>query len=236
MSTTRAVFASPEALQAALVDEMSAAAAAAIAARGRFTVALTGGSAASALYPALLRANLAWDAVHVFFGDERSVPPEHPESNHRVAMHTFLGQAPSSSAQVHRIAGEADPTAAAAAAERALLATTDGTGCVDVVHLGLGPDGHVASLFPGHALLRDEVRLYAPITDAPKPPPARVTLTMQALSRARSVWFLVVGASKADVVRDVILDPGCMLPAAQVARRAASVRWLLDNDAAKYLK
>jgi 6-phosphogluconolactonase len=236
MPTTRAVFASTEALQAAFIDETAAAAAAAVAARGRFTMALTGGSAAVALYPALWRAGLAWDAVNIFFGDERCVPPEHPDSNYRLAMHTFLGQAPASSATVHRVRGEDDPSTAAAAAERALLAATDGTGCLDVVHLGLGPDGHVASLFPGHPLLGDEVRLYAPITDAPKPPAARVTLTMQALARARSVWFLVAGASKADVVRDVILEPDCALPAAQVARRAASVRWLLDNDAAKYLK
>lgn len=236
MPTTRAVLSSPESLRGALVQETAAVADAAISARGRFSVALTGGSAAATLYPAFASAPIQWTAVDVFFGDERSVPPAHLDSNHRLAVASFLGQGPPSSAMIHRIRGEDDPVSAAAHAERELLAVTDGTGIVDVVHLGLGPDGHVASLFPGHALLRDEVRLYAPITDAPKPPPARVTLTMQALARARSVWFLVTGASKADVVRDVILDPGCMLPAAQVARRAANVRWLLDNDAAKYLK
>jgi len=236
MSTTRAVFATPDALKAALVEETLAAATAAVAARGRFTLALTGGSAASTLYPALAQAALPWDKVHVFFGDERSVPADHADSNYKLAASCFLSAAPIPAGNVHRMRGEDDPATAAAAYERELLAVTDGTGALDVVHVGMGPDGHICSLFPGHALLRDEVRLVAPITDSPKPPPSRVTLTLQALARARTLCFLVSGAGKADAVRDVILDPACALPAALAARRGAHVRWLLDNDAAKHLK
>jgi 6-phosphogluconolactonase len=236
MTTTRSVFATPDALAAELVRLTLDAAAAAVAARGRFTVALTGGSAASTLYPVLARAPLPWDRVHVFYGDERAVPPDHKDSNHRLAVETFLSQAPIPAAQVHRIRGEDDPAAAAAAGERALLSVTDGTGALDVVHVGMGPDGHVCSLFPGHPLLRDEVRLVAPILDSPKPPPARVTLTLQALARARALWFLVAGAAKADAARDAILDPASTLPAALAARRGATVHWLLDADAARHLR
>lgn len=236
MSTTRAVFSSPEALATAFVDETVAAAADAVGRRGRFTLALTGGSAASTLYPALARAALPWDKVHVFFGDERSVPMDHADSNFKLAQSCFLQAAPIPAAHIHRMRGEDAADVAAAAYERELLAVTDGTGALDVVHVGMGPDGHICSLFPGHALLREDVRLVAPITDSPKPPSSRVTLTMQALARARSLWFLVSGAGKADAVRDAILDPSSTLPAAIAARRGASVRWLLDNDAARHLK
>jgi 6-phosphogluconolactonase len=236
MSTLRSVFATPDALAAELVHLTIDAAARAVAARGRFTLALTGGSAAQALYPVLAQAALPWDRVHVFYGDERSVPPDHKDSNHRLAEETLLSKAPIPAGNVHRVRGEDEPAAAAAAYERALLAATDGTGALDVVHVGMGPDGHVCSLFPGHPLLREEVRLVAPITDSPKLPPSRVTLTLQALSRARALWFLVSGAAKAEAARDAILDPTSTLPAALAARRGADVRWLMDTDAARHLR
>jgi 6-phosphogluconolactonase len=234
--TIRSVFAASDALAAELVDQTIAAATAAIAARGRFTLALTGGSAAQTLYPVLAQAPLPWDRVHVFFGDERCVPPDHMDSNHRLAHETLLSRTSLPAANIHRVRGEDDPTTAAIAYEKELLAVTDGTGALDVVHVGMGPDGHVCSLFPGHALLHDETHLVAAITDSPKPPPARVTLTLQALSRARALWFLVAGAAKADAARDAILDAASSLPAAVAARRGAHVRWLLDADAARYLR
>jgi 6-phosphogluconolactonase len=234
--TIRSVFATPDALAAELVDQTVAAATAAIAARGVFTMALTGGSAAQTLYPVLAQAPLPWDRVHVFFGDERCVGPAHADSNHRRAHATLLSRIAIPEANVHRIRGEDDPATAAIAYEKELLDVTAGTGALDVVHVGMGPDGHVCSLFPGHALLRDEVRLVAAITDSPKPPPRRVTLTLQALARARQLWFLVAGAAKADAARDAILDPASALPAALAARRGAAVRWLLDADAARHLR
>lgn len=236
MSTHRHVFASPDALAAELVDLTVGAATAAIAARGRFTMALTGGSAAKVLYPVLAQAGLDWAKVHVFYGDERSVPADHADSNHKLAHETFLSRAAIPEANIHRMKGEIPAAEAADLYEAELLATTDGTGALDVVHIGMGPDGHICSLFPGHALLQEERRLVMPITDSPKPPPSRVTLTLQALARARNLWFLVSGENKAEAVGKAVLDVDCALPAALAARRGAEVRWLLDTDAARLLK
>ncbi|MBM4279438.1 MAG: 6-phosphogluconolactonase [Deltaproteobacteria bacterium] len=238
MSTVpaRSVFGSVDALTAELVHQTVQAAAAAIAARGRFTMALTGGSAATTLYPVLAQASLPWDRVHILFGDERCVPGDHDDSNHALARRTLLARAAIPAAHVHRVRGEDDPAAAAIAYERTLLDVTDGTGALDVVHVGMGPDGHVCSLFPGHPLLREEVALVAALTDSPKPPAARVTLTLQALARARQLWFLVTGGTKAGAAHDAILDPASTLPAALAARRGARVRWLLDGDAARFLR
>ncbi len=236
MPTTRSVFASPDQLAAELVHQTITAATSSIAARGLFTMALTGGSAAQVLYPVLAQAALPWDKVHIFYGDERGVPPDHKDSNHKLAVDTFLSKAKIPDANVHRMVGENDVVKGAADYEAELLKVTAGSGSLDVVHVGMGPDGHICSLFPGHALLSDERRLVAPITDSPKPPPSRITLTMQALARARQLWFLVSGAAKAEAARDAILDPSSQLPAAIAARRGATVRWLLDTDAAKYLR
>ena len=236
MTTIRSVFASPDALSAELVQLTIDAATTAIARRGRFTMALTGGSAAQVLYPVLAQAPLPWDQIHIFYGDERAVPPDHKDSNHKLAVDTFLSRARIPEANVHRMRGEEDVEKGAADYERELLQVTDGTGALDVVHVGMGPDGHICSLFPGHPLLQEEKRLVCAITDSPKPPPSRITLTLQALSRARALWFLVSGAGKADAAKEAILDPTSTLPAAQAARRGATVRWLLDTEAAKHLK
>ena len=234
--TTRRVFASTDALAAELVDNTISAAETAIARRGIFTMALTGGSVVGAVYPVLAQAALPWHKVHVFFGDERSVPPDHTDSNFKLATDTLLGLPSVRGLHVHRIRGEDDAVSAALAYERELLDVTDGTGSLDVVHVGMGPDGHVCSLFPEHALLREERRLVMPILDSPKPPSSRVTLTLQALSRARELFFLVTGAAKAEAVADAVLNPSSTLPVARAARRAATARWLLDSDAARLLK
>ncbi|MDP2340397.1 MAG: 6-phosphogluconolactonase [Deltaproteobacteria bacterium] len=236
MSTIRSVFASPDALAAELVHLTTEAATTSIARRGRFTMALTGGSAATVLYPVLAQAPLPWDKIHVFYGDERGVPPDHKDSNHKLAVDTFLSRAKIPDANVHRMVGENDVVKGALDYERELLQVTEGTGAIDVVHVGMGPDGHICSLFPGHELLKEEKRLVVAITDSPKPPPQRITLTLQALSRARELWFLVSGAGKADAAKEAILDPSSSLPAALAARRGSTVRWLLDTDAAKHLK
>lgn len=236
MSTTRSVFASPDALAAELVHLTTEASTMAMSRRGRFTMALTGGSAATALYPVLAQAALPWDKIHIFYGDERGVPPDHKDSNHKLALDTFLSRARIPEHNIHRMRGEDDVVKGAADYERELLQVTDGSGSIDVVHVGMGPDGHICSLFPGHALLAEEKKLVVAITDSPKPPPARITLTLQALARARELWFLVSGSGKAEAARDAILDHTSQLPAAQAARRGAKVRWLLDTEAAKHLK
>ncbi len=236
MSTTRSVFASTDALAAELVDQTIVAAEEAIAARGIFTMALTGGSVVSAVYPVLAQAALPWDKVHIFFGDERAVPPDDKESNYKLAVDTLLGHPNVTAAHVHRIRGEDDPATAAVDAETVLLEVTGGSGALDVVHVGMGPDGHVCSLFPGHALLNEQHRLVMPIFDSPKPPSSRVTFTLQALATARQLFFLVTGAAKADAVAEAILQPQSMLPVALAARRAQTARWFLDADAARHLK
>ena len=236
MTTTRSVFATTDALAAELVDKTIAAAEQAIARRGRFTMALTGGSVVAAIYPVLAQAALPWDKVHVFFGDERSVPPDHKDSNFKLAHDTLLGLPSVRGVHVHRIRGEDDAMKAAADYEGVLLDVTDGTGAIDIVHVGMGPDGHICSLFPEHPLLREERRLVMPILDSPKPPPSRVTFTLQTLARARALFFLVTGAAKAEAVADAVLNPSSTLPVALAARGAASACWLLDNDAARLLK
>jgi 6-phosphogluconolactonase len=233
--STSSVFGSSDALAAELVRLTLEASAAALAARGKFTMALTGGSAATMLYPVLAQAPLPWENVHVFYGDERCVPHTHEDSNHRLAASTFLSRVPIPDANIHKIDGTLPPDEGARTYERTLLAVT-GDGALDAVHVGVGPDGHVCSLFPGHALLDEKVRLVASLTDSPKPPPARVTLTLPALAKARALWFLVAGNNKAEAVRSVHHDAGSTLPAALASRANAGSRWLLDGEAARLIK
>jgi 6-phosphogluconolactonase len=228
------VFASTDALAAELVRLTVDAAARAVDARGQFSMALTGGSAASTLYPVLAQAPLPWERVHVFFGDERCVPPDHADSNYRLAQEAFLARVPIAEQNVHRMRGEIDVAEAASEAERALEEIAGGA--LDVVHVGVGPDGHVCSLFPDHPLLEEKERMVAFLTDSPKPPPTRITLTLPALARARALWFLVAGQNKAEAVRAALLDPASPLPAARASRTGADVRWLLDVDAARLVR
>jgi 6-phosphogluconolactonase len=217
-----------EALADALAEAFEATAWAAIAARGLFTCALTGGSAAKGLYPRLARADVNWKKTHVYFGDERCVPPDDAESNFRLAHDVLLGPAGVPPGQVHRVRGELSPGAAAAEYARALPV-------LDVVHLGMGPDGHVCSLFPGHPLLAEATARVAALTDSPKPPPARVTLTLPALREAGALWFLVTGEAKREVVREAVTDATSALPAARAHRDARSSTWFLDAAAAALL-
>jgi len=235
MSLNRHVFATTDALATELVRMSVEAAAAAVKERGRFTLALTGGSAATSLYPVLAQASLPWDKVHVFFGDERCVGPTHADSNFKVAHEAFLARVGIPSANVHRVDGEIPPHEAAAAYARTLLDVTGGDGALDVVHLGMGPDGHICSLFPGHALL-SSTKLVDALTDSPKPPPSRVTLTLPALQKARALWYLVMGQNKAEAVKAAITDPSSTLPAAQASRQHKNASWLLDGAAAALLK
>ncbi len=225
---TTLIFPTVPEMAAALAEHTRVAAQAAIAARGAFTFALTGGSAATALYPGLVAAGLDWSRTTVTFSDERCVPPDHEDSNYRLAKACFLGPAQVPETSVLRIEGERPPAEAAAQFAARLPP-------LDVVHLGLGPDGHVCSLFPGHALLEERAREVAFLLDSPKPPSARVTLTPGALSRAGALWFLVLGEAKAEVVRQVLKEPRSPLPAARAMRSARAVTWFLDEAAASRL-
>jgi 6-phosphogluconolactonase len=226
-------FVAPDraALAAEIASRFRRTAERALEARGRFAWALTGGSAAEAFYPHLALDD--WAGVHCFWGDERAVPADDPASNHRLARTVLLDRVPIPPGQVHRMPAEAsDLDAAARAYEATLRATLGQEAAIDLVHLGMGPDGHVASLFPGHALLDERTRLVAAVLDSPKPPARRLTLTLAALARARAVWITVTGAEKAAAVRAALEDPASALPAAILTRGPAPVRWLLDRAAA----
>jgi 6-phosphogluconolactonase len=220
----------------ALVDATAArirdVAAAAIAARGRFRVALAGGSTPRALYPRLTD-GIDWPRVEVFFGDERAVPPDDPQSNYRMARETLLARVPLPAAAVHRWRAEAaDLDAAARDYEQALCAGARPP-WLDLALLGLGPDGHTASLFPGTAALAEETRLAVPV-DLPAVGGRRLTLTYPALRGAGAVVFLVAGAEKAPALADA-LRPDSTLPAARVVHGPAPVTIFCDGAAARDL-
>jgi 6-phosphogluconolactonase len=228
-----------DALSAAAAARFAAAARAAVAARGRFAVALAGGQTPRALYALLAGAAGAavpWPEVEVWFGDERCVPPDDAASNFRLAHETLLAHVAVPPAAVHRIRGELPAPAAADDYERALRAAFADGRTFDVVLLGVGGDGHTASLFPGAPTL-DESRRWAVAAEAPPSAPvtARVSLTLPALAAAREAWLLCAGAETRDAVRAArraLADPAAPRgPAARVRARERTV-WMLDRAAA----
>jgi 6-phosphogluconolactonase len=215
--------------------QIQAAAATAIAARGRFRIALAGGSTPRALYPALVR-DIDWSRVAIFFGDERAVGPDDPQSNYRMARETLLRPAGVPAANVFRWRGE-DPDLDAAARDYQVALTAQAAApWLDLALLGLGPDGHTASLFPGTTALTEESRL-AVAVDVPAHGTRRLTLTYPALCGAREICFLVTGAEKAPALATV-LGPGGgdpPLPAARIMRGPAPVTVFCDAAAASEL-
>ncbi|MBL8909372.1 MAG: 6-phosphogluconolactonase [Archangium sp.] len=188
---------------------------AAIAERGVFTCALTGGSAVK-MYPLLAKEKLDWSRIELYLSDERLVPLESPDSNYRAAREALP------MAKLHPVRVALNPEAAAADYARQLPDQ------LDLIHLGMGPDGHVASLFPEHALLSEKTKRVAAVTDSPKPPLQRVTFTLPTFRSAREVWFLVVGESKRAAAHEARFDAASKLPAALVHRAARSATWFLD--------
>lgn len=216
---------------------------AAIAARGRFALALTGGTTPHAMYERLAmryRDQVPWQAIECFWGDERHVPPTHADSNFRAAHVAMLGRVPVQPERIHRIPAER-PKADDAAAEyeetlRRVFALDAGEiPAFDLVLLGMGPDAHVASLFPGNAALRERDRLVvAPWVE--KLQSYRITMTLPVLNAGKVVMFLISGSSKADAVHAVLEGPerGDELPA-QLIRPAGELVWLIDREAAAQL-
>lgn len=187
------------------------------------SMALAGGSTPRALYERLGAADLDWANVDCFFGDERCVPPDHPDSNYRMALEALLSRVP---ARVHRMPSEACD---AAAYEEVLRAELGDAPVLDLALLGLGEDGHTASLFPGDAALEERERLVARVE---RPDHPRLTLTLPVLSAARVAIFLVAGASKRDALASLMADGA--IPAARVA--AARVVVVADTAAAGALR
>lgn len=232
-------FADLDALSRAAVDDLATIAHDAIAARGACHVALSGGSTPKRLFQrlaALGREALPWDRVVLWWGDERTVAPDHADSNYRMARETLI--APLALTHVHRIEAERDPAEAASAYEADLVATLGDPPELDLVWLGMGPDGHTASLFPGSpALLEGHRLVVANPVDSPltRGPTTRITLTARAINAARHVRFLVAGADKADTLAAVIAGPRrpATYPSQMISSR--DLVWFVDEAAASRL-
>ncbi|MDN5925247.1 MAG: 6-phosphogluconolactonase [Xanthomonadales bacterium] len=187
------------------------AAAAAIAARGVFHVVLAGGGTPKPTYHALRDAQTDWRAWHVYYGDERCVPEHDPQRNSAMARQAWLDHVPLPEANIHAIPAERGAEQGA----QAYADTLRDVGAFDLVILGLGEDGHTASLFPGHDWGEDAASpMVLPVHDAPKPPPDRISLSAARLADARQVLFLVDGEGKRDAVRRWLA--GDRLPAASI--------------------
>jgi len=226
-------------------------AAGAIAARGRFAVALAGGNTPRPLYDRLAGGRHAdrvdWSRVHLFWGDERVVPPDHPDSNFGMAHEALLRHVPVPAENVHRIHTQRGPEAAAADYEARLTTffgplgatserSPDRRTTFDLVLLGLGEDGHTASLFPGSAALEDAARRVAAVY-LPESGMWRVTLTPRAINEAAEVLFLITGASKADILGQVLRGPPdpARYPAQAIRPAVGRLRWWADRDAASFV-
>ncbi len=221
-------------LARAVAERFVALAGEAVAARGRFVVALAGGRTPRAAYALLatdpFASRVDWARVHVFWGDERCVPPDHPESNYRMARETLLDQVPIPPARVHPIQGDLPPARAAVAYEEELGAVLGPEGRFDLVLLGMGSDGHTASLFPGTPALEERDRAVVAVY-VERLRAWRVTLTLPTINAARHILFVVSGAEKARALARV--RAGEPLPAGRVRPAGGGPTWLVDRAAAE---
>ena len=231
------VHESPEALAAAVAGELLTRLADLQSAGTTPTIGLTGGTIADAVHREVARLSpgfeVDWTQVEVWWGDERFVAPDSPDRNAGQARAAFLDAV--GATRVHEMPSTADAADVdAGAAAYAAELRVHGSGEFDVVMLGIGPDGHVASLFPGFPQL-DSDEIAVGVTGSPKPPPERISLTFAPLNRARSVWFLVSGDGKADAVARALggADPHDV-PAAGVTGHDETI-WFLDRGAASRL-
>ncbi len=230
----------------AAAEYVASLAAQAVAERGRFTLALSGGGTPRPVYERLaapaLSARIDWARTQLFFGDERCVPPDDPRSNYAMVKEALLERAPVPAANVHRIRGEDDPERAArdydALLERLFGRSADGSPAegFDLVLLGMGENGHTASLFPGSAAL-GEARRWAAAEHVAALDMWRITLTPALINAARQVAFLVCGAGKAQMLARVLEGPRqpALLPAQIVQPARGELRWMVDAPAAALL-
>jgi 6-phosphogluconolactonase len=214
-----------------------------IAAHGRFSVALAGGSTPKRIYELLageeLSDQLDWSKVHIFFGDERCVPPDDAESNYRMANEALLSRVSLPEQNVHRMRGEGDAVANARLYEDELRGFFDGEDWpqFDLIMLGMGDDGHTASLFPETRAL-DVQAAWVTANWVEKFDTFRVTLTVPAINHARHVMFIITGASKAERLQEVLYgahEPQ-RLPSQLIQPHEGALAWFLDEAAAKQLR
>ena len=204
--------------------------------RGRFCAALSGGRTPEQMFQLLAedpyRSQVLWQKVEIFFGDERCVPPDSPESNYHTASESLIRKVPIPGDNVYRMRGEIDPNEAAIEYGQ-MLKEKFGDGGLDLVFLGMGPDGHTASLFPGTEALR-ETRHRCVANYVPKLGAWRITMTAPFINRASAVLFLVAGADKAQRVAEVLEGPPDpeRLPSQLIRPDPGKLLWLLDAAAA----
>ena len=243
MSTIIEVFPEAQALVEAAANRLSDSIRNAVAARDRALVVLTGGGNGIGLLESLVGHEIAWPKVHLFWGDERYVPEGDDERNDKQAREALLDRIDIPSSHVHTMPasdGEfgSDLAAAALAYEQLLAANAEPGQPVpnfDVHLLGMGPEGHINSLFPDTPAVLETNRMVVPVENCPKPPPRRITLTLPAIQRSREVWLLVSGASKADAAAAAIGGaPPVSVPAAGAIGQETTL-WLLDEEAAAKL-
>ena len=237
------IFPTAEDLNRAAAEAFVQLAKQAIATNGRFTVALAGGNTPRAIYKLLAtdyREQIDWPQVHFFWGDERYVPMNEPDSNYRMVREALFDHVPILAENVHRMPTEfIQPETAAQHYEKMLRDFwLNASPRFDLVQLGLGPDGHMLSLFPNSPLLQEEKRLVAVVTDSPKPPPTRLTLTLPVINHAAQIHFFVTGAEKADALRATLEGERDVkkIPAQAVQPIDGRVIWWLDEKAAGLLK
>jgi 6-phosphogluconolactonase len=211
---------------------------------GRFTFALAGGSTPKKLYGLLAsepyRDQINWALVEIFWSDERCVPPDSEDSNYHLAEEVLLSKVPIPANQIHRMpADTADQDAAALAYTEEIQRVfgTNGIPRFDLLQLGMGPEGHTASLFPHLAALKELRRLVMPVS-VPKPPPQRLTFTPLLLNAAVHVLFLVTGQDKADAVQAILEGENNPdeYPAQLIWPPEGEVTWMLDTAAASKLR
>jgi 6-phosphogluconolactonase len=240
------VFPDVNQLSRAAADEVVRAAEQAIGVRGRFTIALSGGSTPRRLYQLFAesphRERVRWPRVEFFWGDERTVPPDHPDSNFRMANEALLHKLDIPAYNLHRMQGERPDLAAAArdyAAEiaRVFAMTSNGPPSLDLVLLGMGPEGHTASLFPDTAALK-EAEQWVVANHVPQKKTYRLTMTPSLLNRATQVMFLIAGADKAAILAEVLEGPADpqRLPSQLIRPTAGNLHFFLDQAAAAQLK
>jgi 6-phosphogluconolactonase len=212
---------------------------AAIAEKGQFTIALSGGSTPKPLYEALADQNLPWEKIHIFWGDERYVPPDHPDSNQKMARQAWLERVSFPAANLHPMpTDDADPAVAAGRYEAHLQdffqAQPGEFPALDVVLLGIGDDGHTASLFPHTEALQVNDRL---ITVGNKDGQPRITFTAPLINQAKTVIFIVAGASKQAALSEIFATVGdATTYPARLIQPDGELWWLLDQSAGEHLE
>ncbi|CAG7848035.1 Probable 6-phosphogluconolactonase Short=6PGL [Serendipita indica DSM 11827] len=208
--------------------------------KGRFTIALSGGSLPKMLGKLVDAPDVQWDRWQVYYADERVVPLDHEDSNHALCKKEFYDKVPIPEGNIHTIntdylddieelreAYENDLILQFASKETARFPI------FDLILLGMGPDGHTCSLFPGHELLMEEVEWVACLEDSPKPPPKRITLTFPVLNHAARVAFVATGEGKKEMLARILDRPEEGLPCSRVRPLVGTLSWFVDDAAAE---